>query len=704
MEKAMNERLEAMKTRVRNRDHAKFRQDVIVEADNERYERENLSWHRRMSDCFRMLLAAEKPIILEDEQIVYTRSLGEHIPNPQEPAECRAEREKGNGSVGVGNISVDWEMAVAHGLLKRREIAAASLTRMSDDPEAVEAMTACIETIDAVLDLAKRYADEARRIGRDDLAEILDHVPANTPRTFHEALQSFKFMHAVTWLQPTAHVTLGRFDQYMLPYYEADLAAGRLTEEEAHELLCELFISFNKDNDLYPGVQQGDNGQALMLGGVKRDGSCAVNALTYLVMQVSHDVNMIDPKINLRVNKDTEMDLLIEAAKLTRRGLGFPQYANDDVEIQSLVNAGYALEDARDYVVAACWEFIIPGVAIDVPNINAINFLAAADTSIREGLAEQDDFEGIMERTRAHIAGQVDTYVTSWRKWVLYHPFPWYTVLMTDCLEKGVDANRGGVKYYNCGIHGSGSANGADALAAVKKFVFEEESIERGDLMTALVTNFENDEPLRLKLFNEGPKVGNNDDYVDSILVKLFDDFADACESHKTNINRSTVIRAGTGSAMYYVSLVRCSQDEMMEPVVEGASADGRHRHDFIGCSLAPSPGVKIRGPLSVLQSFSKIDYSRICNGGPITMELSDTVFRDEDSIRKVAMLIREFATLGCQQLQINTLNVETLHEAKAHPERHKNLIVRVWGWSGYFCELDEPYQDHIIGRHMLTM
>ena len=700
----MNERLEAMKKRVRDREHAKHRQDVEVQPDNERYERDGVSWHGRMSDCFRLLMEAEKPVILDDERIVFTRTI-KHIPTPAEPPEVRAKRAKGNGSVGVGNISANWALGVSQGLLKRREIAAASLERMADDAEAVESMTACIEVIDAALGLARRYADDARKLGRDDLAEILDNVPANPPRTFHEALQSFKFLHSLTWMQPTAHVTLGRFDQYMLGYYEADIAAGRITEDDAYELLAELFISFNKDNDLYPGVQQGDNGQSLMLAGVKpADGSCAVNALTWLILRVSHDVNMIDPKINLRVSKDTELDLLIEAAKLTRCGLGFPQYANDDVEIQALVNAGYDIEDARDYTVAACWEFIIPGVALDVPNINAVNFLAAADTAIRQGLAEQDDFDGIMARTRQHIFDQVDLYVANWRRWSLYHPFPWYTVLMTGCLETGQDANRGGAKYYNCGIHGSGSANGADALAAVKKFVFEEGTIERGDLLTALVTNFENDEPLRQKLLMDGPKVGNNDDYVDSIMVRLFDDFADACESHKTDIGRSAVVRPGTGSAMYYVSLVRAKPDEMMEPVVEGASADGRHKGDFIGSSLAPSPGVKIRGPVSVLQSFSKIDYSRVCNGGPVTMELSDTVFRDEDAIRKVAMLIRTFAELGCQQLQVNTLNVETLKDAKAHPERHKNLIVRVWGWSGYFCELDEPYQDHIIGRHMLTM
>ncbi len=700
----MNERLEAMKARVRDRDHARFRQDTAVELDNDRYEHEGLSWHRRMSDSFRLTLEAERPLILDGERIVFTRTL-RSIPQPLEPAEVRAERERGKRIIGVSNVSCDWGPTVAEGLLSRRATAAASLERLAVDPEAVEAMTSCIETIDAALDLTRRYAEEAARLGRDDLVEILDHVPAYAPRTFHEALQSFKLLHAITWLQPTQHVSIGRFDQYMLPYYEADIAAGRITEEKAYELLCELFISMNKDSDLYTGVQRGDNGQSLVLGGVKpRDGSCAVNALTRLCLRVSHDVNMIDPKINLRLTKDTDLELLTEAAKLTRRGLGFPQYANDDVVIQSLVNAGYALEDARDYAVAACWEFIVPGVGADVPNIHAMSFLAAADTAIREGLAAGDGFDGLMARARAHIFAQVESYVANWRQHTLYMPYPWYTVLMRNCVSSGLDANRGGAKYYNCGIHGAGSANGADALAAVKKLVFEERSVEPRDLLAGLESDFENAEALRARLLTECPKVGNNDDEADAIMVRLFEDFADACESQRGKAGRYAIVRAGTGSAMYYVWLVRGDSERMLEPVVSGATADGRRKGDFIGSSLAPSPGVRVRGPISVLQSFAKINYARVCNGGPITMELADSVFRDEDAIRKVALLIRTFAEEGGQQLQLNALNVETLRDAKRHPERHKNLIVRVWGWSGYFCELDEPYQDHIIGRHMLTV
>jgi formate C-acetyltransferase len=153
---------------------------------------------------------------------------------------------------------------------------------------------------------------------------------------------------------------------------------------------------------------------------------------------------------------------------------------------------------------------------------------------------------------------------------------------------------------------------------------------------------------------------------------------------------------------MYYIWLTQ-GFEEMREPIV-GATAEGRHRGKPFGANLAPSQGVQIRGPFSVLLSFSKIDYQRIYNGGPITIEISDSVFRDEDSICKVAMLVRTFAQQGCQQLQLNSMNLETLLDARAHPENHKNLIVRVWGWSGYFCELSPEYQDQIIARHIYAI
>jgi formate C-acetyltransferase len=270
---------------------------------------------------------------------------------------------------------------------------------------------------------------------------------------------------------------------------------------------------------------------------------------------------------------------------------------------------------------------------------------------------------------------------------------------MEGCLSSGRDLSRG-LKYNNFGIHGAASANAADALAAVKQFVFDDQSLQASKLLVALKTNFAGYEGLRQKLATQAPKVGNRDALADEMLVFLFDALAEACEKIKEN-GRGGKVRPGTGSAMYYVWLAR-GHEGMREPVV-GATADGRHRGDFFSANLAPAPGVRADSPFRVFESFSKIDYRRIYNGGPVTVELSDTVFRNDEGIQKVALLVRSFVRLGGQQLQINSLNAMTLLAAREHPEQYPNLIVRVWGWSGYFCELAPEYQDHIIQRCLFS-
>jgi formate C-acetyltransferase len=255
-----------------------------------------------------------------------------------------------------------------------------------------------------------------------------------------------------------------------------------------------------------------------------------------------------------------------------------------------------------------------------------------------------------------------------------------------------------GLAYNNFGIHGAASANAADALAAVQTLVFEEQRLSPRRLLLALDRDFSADEPLLRELRERAPKVGNHDDRADALLVKLFDLFAASCTAAGEN-GRGGRYRPGSGSAMYYVWLAR-GHAGLREPTV-GATADGRRAGEFFSSSLAPSPGVAVRGPLSVLQSFGKLDYRRICNGGPLTLELAESLFHGRGSVEKVALFIRAFVKSGCQQLQLNTLNADTLREAQRHPERYKNLVVRVWGWSGYFCELERAYQDQIIGRHI---
>jgi len=692
----LSPRLAAMKQRIRAGEQRRLRDTQIVEVQPE-CDAEGLSWMRRAARQTSRMCAAQTVVIEPDERIVFTRTVCKVAPLfTEEKLRVLTSGVTLHELGPISNICADWGMILTQGLMGRKQVALATRARESANTEAVEFLDAAIETMDAVMDLARRYAATARQLGRQDVADVLERVPAQPATTFREALQSLRLCHAVLWLSGHYHCGLGRFDQYMWPYLQADLEAGRLDESAAEELLAEFFISLNKDSDLYPGIQQGDNGQSLMLGGMRRDGSNGVNPLTAMVLRVARAVALIDPKINLRVDRHTDLDLLALAAELTRIGLGFPQYANDEVVIPGLVAAGYAEEDARDYTVAACWEFIIPGRGMEVVNIGAASLPAAVDKAIRAGLAAGESFEKILERIGADLKAQVKVLAEASRKLFL-PPAPYYSVLMDGCLERGRDLSRG-LKYNNFGIHGAASSNAADALAAVKTLVLEKKIIPADRLMRALDTNFAEDEALRLQLRNDGPKVGNHDDRVDALLVKLFDLFADACAAAGDN-GRGGRFRAGSGSAMYYVWLAR-GHASMREPVV-GATADGRRAGEFFSSSLAPSPGVTVSGPLSALQSYGKLNYRRVCNGGPLTMELSDSMFRGQESTRKVGMFVRAFVQSGCQQLQLNTLNVDTLRDAQRHPERHKNLVVRVWGWSGYFCELDEVYQNHVIGRHI---
>lgn len=693
----MNERLQGLRQRVREREQRLYRcdaPDVLAEC-----EAEGLSWMRRSARLVRRMCETEAAHarIEPGEQIVFWRATLRVPPiyNPQ--AWSRLSAGHTLHELGpISNICADWGQVLSQGLLGRRNVAQARRQRLAQDAQALEFLDCAIETIDAVLALASAYAAEARRQGRLDLAAILERVPAHPACTFQQALQSLRLCHAVVWLGGHYHVGLGRLDQYLLPYLQADLQAGRLSLEDAEALLAEFFISLNKDSDLYPGVQQGDNGQTVTLGGVKPDGSPAVNQLTRMALRVSCDVAMIDPKINLRISPQTDLDLLTLAAELTRKGLGFPQYANDDVVIPGLVAHGYELEDARDYTVAACWEFIIPGKGMEIVNIGAVSLPYAVDASIRAGLAAGEPFDDILHRIGENISAQVADLAQAYEN-LLLPPAPYYSVLMDGCLETGKDLSQG-LKYNNFGIHGAASANAADALAAVKTLVFDTPEIQAAELLAAMQADYEGYESLRRRLAGQAPKVGNADDQADDMLHALFDAFACACEQYGRTSRRG-ILRPGTGSAMYYLWLAQ-GHAGMREPLVE-ATADGRKRGDPFSANLAPAPGAPVAGPISILQSFSKIDYQRVCNGGPITLELSDTVFRNPEALQKVAMLVRAFASLGCQQMQLNSLSAQTLLDAKAHPENYPNLIVRVWGWSGYFCELSPEYQDHILNRHM---
>ena len=593
---------------------------------------------------------------------------------------------------GSGNITPNYRRIIQKGFDKVLEELDVYIE--SSDGEKSQFYWAIKRQVTAVLSISDRYALEAGRLGYSRLAEALSWVPHKPARSFYEALVFFKIIVYTLRCGNNVHLTLGRFDQYMYSYYLDDIERG-VSKEQIFEDLEMFFLSLNVDTDLYFGMQQGDNGQSIVLGGFDKYGNDMFNDLSRMCMDASLELKVIDPKVNLRVGKRTTDEMYEYGTKLTKQGLGFPQYCNDDVVVPYLISMGYDEADAYDYAVAACWEFIIPNVGYDVPNKKTFDFPLVVNRAVHNHLCDSENFEDFMENVRAEVEIESKNIINMFD--VNLHPelgrdYCQYLSLFVDgCIEKGIDVSRYGAKYNNFGAHGLGIANAADALAAVKKLVFEEKTVSAKELVDALNVDFEGYETLRNALV-ACPKMGNNDDYVDSLASRIMDYFSESL-NRKPN-SCGGVWRAGTGSAMGYVLHAR----------EVGATADGRHAGDYYSSSFSPAITTKLIGPLSTIQSFTKYDLKKVCNGGPLTMELHDTVFRNEEGEKKVAQLVKAFVHLGGHQLQLNSINRDRLIDAQRHPEDHKNLIVRVWGWSGYFCELEKDCQNHIIRRTEFTV
>ncbi|MBO5258597.1 MAG: pyruvate formate-lyase [Clostridia bacterium] len=637
-----------------------------IPSQAERYKAEGLSPRARMSDRFCRVMDAEVPHILPGQKIVFLRT----VPRPYD---CFTEDEWNairshhflHEQGYVSNVCPDHTYLMKRGLLAVRDCA----------DEFAKA------DIDALLRLVARYRDEALRTGRNDVADVLEKVPAYPAETFREALQFFRIIHYSLWLEGNYHNTVGRFDKYMMPYLEADLAAGRLTEDEAYELLLDFFLSFNIDSDMYTGIQQGDNGQSMMLGGTDPDtGSEIYNLLTGMCLRASGELKLIDPKINLRVTKNTPLWVYEEGTKLTKVGLGFPQYSNDDTVIPALMKLGYDKADAENYTVAACWEFIIPGVGMEIANIGAMSYPLAVDRALNT-LEKCADFEEFRENVAAEITAQCDAIMAGVKNiWFVPSPF-------MELLYGGKPFTEG-MKYNNFGIHGTGVSCAADSLAAIKKVVFEEKTMSAEEFTAAVRADFAGYDELLHTLRSESPKLGTeNSAQADEQLVWLTETFSGALAG-KTN-ERGGIWRAGTGSAMFYL----WHADEI------GASPDGRRKGEPFAANYSASLFAKIDNPINIVKSFTAPDLGKVINGGPLTLEFDSRIFASEESMTKVASLVKYFVSRGGHQLQLNAVSREALLDAQAHPEKYERLIVRIWGWSAYFVELDKGFQDHVIRR-----
>ena len=688
----MTDRIESLLKRTFDKEQAKFRRDIDWKPLLERFIADGVGDEARARIGLEEMLKAETPAFMDGERIAFLRTVRQ-IPDLHSDAEMESRRAAGTsfGEKGVVfNITADFGPTIRDGLEARLSEMDSRLAkcRAEDDAEGVEFLENAILSVKAVLGLVERYRAEAERRGLSEIAATLARVPRQGARTFHEALQSLRILHYAMWCEGEYHCGLGRIDQYLFPYYDADIKAGRLSDETALEELEEFFIACNRDSDLYIGIQQGDNGQSVMLGGVTRDGKPAFNALSRLCLKACGELKLVDPKINLRVDKTTPLEIYELGTELTAKGLGFPQYANDDVVIPALQRWGYELEDARDYSVAACWEFLVPGCGMDINNIDAVSFVGALDAALRN-LAHgrrgaESSYDDVEREFFAEVRRRADALVEKYAH-VEILPGPFVSVISAGCIAKARDISKG-AKYNNFGIHGTGIAVAVDSLASVRELVFEKKLVTLEELVKLLDTDFAG-RPDILAAAKAAPKMGNADPRVDEIAKRAIDFWGHVFDGKRND--RGGIFRPGTGSAMYYIWHAR----------EVPASPDGRLKGEPLSANWAPALDVPVKGPVSVVRSFTEPDLEPVCNGGPLTIEIHDSAFSMPDGVEKVAHLVKFFIERGGHQMQINTINRDTLLDAQAHPERHRHLIVRVWGWSGYFIELDKCYQDQIIKR-----
>lgn len=652
-----------LKEFIMNKEHRTLRHHLSVDLATDFSFRE-LSSKERMTERLELLCREERPVVLKGERIAFLRTV-ENLPpifTENEWEEIKSKHyihELGF----LSNLSPDYENVLKNGLLALQENADEYSKR----------------SIDAIISLADRYALEAEKVGNETVAKTLKRVPKYGATSFLEALQLFRITHYALWLEGNYHVTVGAFDRYMYPYYKADMESGELTKEQAYDLLEEFFLSFNRDSDLYVGVQQGDNGQSMVLGGLDENGNETFNELSELCLKASGSLLLIDPKINIRVHKNTPLRVYELGTELTKKGLGFPQYTNDDIAIPALEKLGYTHEDACNYVMAACWELIIPKYGADVANIAALSFIKVIDECLHNDLLNCETETEFLLAVKKEIQKECDEIADGIKNlWFVPSPF------MNVCMAMPVD---NGGRYNNFGVHGTGVASAADSLVAIVKYIYREKKLEKAELIKAIDENFENSPELLHLLRYETPKVGQNDDLADGFLCFLLKSFSESLEG-KIN-GRGGRYRAGTGSAMYYL----WHADEI------GASPDGRRKGEPLGTNFSTSLFAKTGGPFSILQSMTKPDFSCAMNGGPVTLEFSASMWQGENAIEKFAKFIKAYFDMGGHQIQLNSVNLERLKDAQKHPELYERLIVRIWGWSAYFTELDKEYQDHVMAR-----
>jgi pyruvate formate-lyase/glycerol dehydratase family glycyl radical enzyme len=559
-------------------------------------------------------------------------------------------------------------------------------------------------------DLAQQEDDPQRKAELERIAAVCRHVPAHAPRDFWEALQAYWFVHlgVTTELNPWDAFNPGRLDQHVAPFYEHGLAEGTLTREQAEELLQCFWIKFNnqpappkvgvtaQESSTYTDFAQ------INTGGVKADGSDAVNEVTYLILDVIEEMRLLQPSSSIQVSKKNPDRFIKRAARIVRTGFGQPSMFNADVVVQELIRHGKAVVDARNGGTSGCVEtgafgkenYNLTGY-FNMPKVLEITLHNGVDprTGKQIGLETGNDFgtfEDLFTAYERQLKHFIDIKIRGnnviERLYAEYMPAPFLSVLIDDCITNGKDYHDGGARYNTSYIQGVGLGTITDAMSAIRCHVFEQQTMTLPDLMALLAADFAGHERERQLLLNKTPRYGNDDDQADSIMVRLFEAYFSAVDG-----------RPNTRGGTYHIDLLPTTCHVYFGSVT-GATPDGRRAWTPLSEGISPVQGADRHGPTAVIRSVAKMDHVRT-GGTLLNQKFTPQVLAGEEGLDKLVQLVRTYFKLDGHHIQFNVVDAATLRAAQEHPEQHRDLIVRVAGYSDYFCDLGVALQDEIIAR-----
>jgi pyruvate formate-lyase/glycerol dehydratase family glycyl radical enzyme len=562
------------------------------------------------------------------------------------------------------------------------------------------------------MELANIEQDEQRKSELIRIAEVCQHVPAYAPRNFWEALQYYWFVHLGVTIELNTWDAFspGHLDQHLYPFFQRGLEQGNLTDGLAEELLQCLWIKFN--NQPAPpkvGVTAEESGTytdfaQINLGGVRLDGSDGVNEVTYLLLDVIEEMRLLQPSTSIQVSKKNPDRFIKRATEIIRTGFGQPSVFNADLIAQELMRMGKTVLDARGGGSSGCVEvgafgkenynltgyFNMPKV-LEITLNNGIDPRSGKRVGISTGnLSELNNIETLYQAFEKQVNYFVDIKVRGnnviERLYARFMPCPFLSILVDDCIRNGKDYHDGGARYNTSYIQGVGLGTMTDAFTSLKYHVFDHQTISLEKFVDILDNNFEGNEQFRQKLLNRTPKYGNDDDEADEVMQRIFEIYFNTVDG-----------RRNTKGGEYHINLLPTTV-HIYFGAVTGATPDGRLSATPLSEGVSPVQGADRKGPTAVIRSVAKMDHVRT-GGTLLNQKFTPQVLNSEDGLDKLVQLIRTYFRLDGHHIQFNVVDAATLRQAQEHPEQYRSLIVRVAGYSDYFCDLSKTLQDEIIAR-----